>query len=243
MSIEVEFPWRSSFLTPACLKAVFKKLSTKVHLLVKKYDELPSHFSNIIDKSVDKTYLKYGKYYKEFLLERKDKVHYSALTDYFVEPFRLKAFRYDSNNSKNNSGRKEFQKFLEKGKEKKKNRDNIRKNIKECTQFPPEIMICLIKMFRVKKIFDMCGGWGDRLIGSLAMDRYIKRYVCIEPNKNLISCYKDIVNFYSPFLQKDKRKKKVRKQDKYVFIQGGAENVDLDSLPEEKFDLIFKSIS
>ncbi len=50
---------------------------------------------------------------------------------------------------------------------------------------------------KVEKYLNLCGGWGDRLVGALATDS-IKRYIETDPNTNLLPIVKMIQAAYDP---------------------------------------------
>jgi DNA modification methylase len=139
---------------------------------------------------------------------------YGLLSDYFQEPVRMKARRRDDI-----SPRRYWFYNEEKIKAQTSNpveqRDLIRQGVKECTQFNPEIMIGLIKLFHMKKVLDFCAGWGDRLAGCIALDHRIQKYTGIDANKELFNGYKKMIKQYLP----------KHSRSKYEMICGDAVDV------------------
>lgn len=104
---------------------------------------------------------------------------------------------------------------------------SLRKYI--AAQFRPSAAKTIYDYFKPKRVLDFSMGWGDRLIGA-DTSNYVKRYVGIEPNPNLIKGYIQQVKTYSNF--NDSKKS-------YQFYYGCAEDDKI--VTNEPFDLIFTS--
>ena len=152
------------------------------------------------------------------IVENKTVDRMTILSDYFQEQNRIQAKRNDDQSP---------EEYFEKNPN--KTRDEIKKNVKECTNFCPTIIGCLIKLFHSKNILDFSSGWGDRLVGAMLFDRKIKRYVGIDPNKKLHTGYKNMIKLYLP----------KHSHSKYEMICGCAED-ELETI-NEKFDLVCTS--
>jgi hypothetical protein len=71
-------------------------------------------------------------------------------------------------------------------------RDYIYDNTITCSNHNPAIIMYFIKKYNAKKIIDMSGGWGDRLLGCIASN--IEEYLCTDPNTCVIESYKNMIN-------------------------------------------------
>ena len=91
------------------------------------------------------------------------------------------------------------------------------------SQFRPSAAKAIYELFGAKKIYDFCGGWGDRLSGALASD--CELYYCRDVNPLVFSGYA---------LQQQTYKTKV----KTYFEYRGSE---IDCPIENYFDLAFTS--
>lgn len=103
-------------------------------------------------------------------------------------------------------------------------RETLWHQIKECTSFRPSNMVAMIQLFKSSSILDFSSGWGDRLLGAIAMN---VEYVGVDPNPCLFKGYNDILKFFNQ-----------SNNDKYIMIQGKIEDV---ILPQRNYDLIFTS--
>lgn len=90
-------------------------------------------------------------------------------------------------------------------------------------QFRPSAAKAIYEMFGATKIYDPCGGWGDRMAAALAMDS-VKLYHCRDVNPLVLSGY-------------SAQKCRFDKTDKVMVEMVPAE----DSVPDGEFDLVFTS--
>jgi len=123
-------------------------------------------------------------------------------------------------------------------------REIIWKNTKECTTFRP---INLIAIFQILhnlnnkntdydefSILDPSSGWGDRLVGAMALNnikskyKYKKiKYLGVDPNSNLHYSYNNMINVLD-----------ITNKDNYKLICSPFETLDLGN---QMFDLVFTS--
>jgi hypothetical protein len=102
-------------------------------------------------------------------------------------------------------------------------REYLYETYKECTSHRPSNMVALIQMFNAKSVFDFSSGWGDRLLGAMAMD---VDYCGVDPNKCLHPNYQQMIRFFN------------KNPDKYLMLVGKIEDVDI---PRRNYDLIYTS--
>lgn len=102
---------------------------------------------------------------------------------------------------------------------------------KFCTVFKPYIFKFLISIFGNKNtsIIDLSSGWGDRLLGTIAIETNVNMYIGIDPNQKLFSGYYKMIDDLS------------QHKNKYFLINKPAENVDFHSLPISFCNFIFWS--
>lgn len=104
---------------------------------------------------------------------------------------------------------------------------SLRKYI--ASQFRPSAAKAIYDYFKSERVLDFSMGWGDRLAGAHTSE-FVKRYVGIEPNINLIGNYVRQIKTYNDLNNNDKS---------YKFHYGCAE--DNQIVTNEPFDLIFTS--
>ena len=76
------------------------------------------------------------------------------------------------------------------GKSIKENAEWMQQHHRGCTTFRPELMSGFIKLHSAKSVLDISSGWGDRLLGALAMG---VRYLGVDPNSCLHPGYKEMI--------------------------------------------------
>lgn len=89
------------------------------------------------------------------------------------------------------------------------------------SQFRPTAAMAIYSLFNAKKVYDPCGGWGDRLIAAMAMNI---DYTCREVNPLVIAGYAAMEQMYEH-------------TGLLNFEYEGSEV----NVPDGKFDLIFTS--
>ena len=106
-------------------------------------------------------------------------------------------------------------------------------NNKFCTVYKPYLFKLFISIFKGNnkpKILDLSSGWGDRIIGALSIQDDIEKYIGIDPNSNVFTGYRKMIN--------DLCHKKNKK--KFILLKKMAEEVDYDLLDHD-IDIIFWS--
>jgi hypothetical protein len=102
----------------------------------------------------------------------------------------------------------------------------MRMSLGSVNQFKPYIAVCgVYKKFKPKRILDTSAGWGDRLIGAMAMNI---DYIGIDQNIKLITPYKRMIKDFENKTTSDIR-----------MIFKKSQDVDYSKLP--RYDLIFTS--
>jgi len=91
----------------------------------------------------------------------------------------------------------------------------------ECTSHRVTVPFSLYHYFNAEKVLDYSAGWGDRAIAAMASGI---AYTGIDPNPELHSCYKRMLDLFKP-------------QQKVEFIQCCAE----DHSTDEVYDLMYTS--
>lgn len=102
--------------------------------------------------------------------------------------------------------------------------------IKLCTLYKSYLMKLWIQIFDAKYILDLSSGWGDRLLGALALQNSIEKYIGIDPNENLQKGYHEMINAFC--LPKNR--------SKFELLVEPSQNVNYEQR-NETFDLIFWS--
>ena len=105
---------------------------------------------------------------------------------------------------------------------------SLRKYI--AAQFRPSAAKVIYDYFKAETVLDFSTGWGDRLLGAHA-SKYVKRYVGIDPNRNLFDIYNKQINHYNTL---------DNKEISYHIYDGCAEDENIN-LFNEQFDMIFTS--
>lgn len=94
------------------------------------------------------------------------------------------------------------------------------------SQFRPSAAKCIYEMFNAKKIYDPCGGWGDRLSAAMSLDD-LELYYTRDVNTLVFAGYTEqLMNLPEDELSK------------YALEHKGSEE---DSPSEDNFDLVFTS--
>ncbi len=104
---------------------------------------------------------------------------------------------------------------------------SLRKYI--AAQFRPSAAKIIYDMYKPDTVLDFSMGWGDRLLGAHA-SHFVKKYVGIDPNKNLHYGYKRQIAKYDAIWGKIKE---------FKLICGRAEDESI--VLDDEFDMIFTS--
>lgn len=119
---------------------------------------------------------------------------YDNLSDYWLEDVRLGCKRYDQKDTPYEFWQKlndpEFEKLSVYNQ-----REYLYSKYYECTTFKPSLIVGFAKYLCAAKpkILDISSGWGDRLIGALAV---AESYAGADPNNNLFPGYNQIMEFF-----------------------------------------------
>lgn len=182
-----------------------------------------SHYSPTLLS--DKNFL-----YKIHLDFDKDR-HLNLITDYYTDSCRSvcvfgKKYISPQEYYKSNKGNIVLQSLTNDSFDLKKF-ENVMFNSKAskfCNNFQVTLVVSLFKLLKAKRIFDSSAGWGDRLIGAIALDL---EYTGVDPSICLKPLYKKIIEELANV------------KSKYKIINTGIEDVDTTLL--SKYDLCFTS--
>ena len=94
---------------------------------------------------------------------------------------------------------------------------------KFCNNFRISIILTFFNIFKPKRLLDVSAGWGDRLLSSIFYN--VEEYVGCDPNLDLTSGYKSIMNTFSSEIG----------DRKFKIIQSGFETA---ILPHKNFDTV-----
>jgi hypothetical protein len=143
-----------------------------------------------------------------FIHDETDYENFDVLGDLFTEEERLKArLVYVDNSPLDEWNDPNFRKKFDSIKDPRELRDAIYNNVKEATQFKPSLMIQTVLYLNTLdtsdkgvvgpspfRILDISAGWGDRLIGAIALNA--ADYTAFDPNINLKSGHDEIIKTY-----------------------------------------------
>jgi len=223
------FPFKRSYITQSELEEEFSKLQKYELKFINVYYDT-KNVKELFGQRVKETDLLYKGKPTLVPLKRCDE---TFLVDYFNEHVRihhkrstLKPSMYETwlNNKEMLLENIPSDHFLSD----KKILSNLNKALTKLTKLAPSrpcLPVGFIKWFGAKSVLDLCVGWGERLFAAIATE---VRYVGVETNTRLFPCYKEMVDSFG------------LEPEKYTIIQGQFEQVEL---PEEKFNLIFVSMT
>ncbi len=132
---------------------------------------------------------------------------YTNITDYYVDDVRFKCSKLDLLNPveqfySDEDFDSKYNKILEENEISKPNSETkkiiMRKLLckyKNCDLHPIDNLLNIIKIFRPKKMLDMCAGWGDRLFASIIYGK--TDYIGVDPNSELASRYEQIIKDFA----------------------------------------------
>ena len=100
-------------------------------------------------------------------------------------------------------------------------------------QFRPSSAKALFATLNAKRIYDPCGGWGDRLAGAMATPN-VEFYFCRDVNPLLFPMYNMQRDFYS-------RQRQPSILDKVTEVNFELRGAEIDCPKEDYFDLVFTS--
>ena len=102
-------------------------------------------------------------------------------------------------------------------------RESLYQQVKECTSFRPANLIAIAQIFGSKSVLDFSSGWGDRLLGALALGI---EYVGVDPNPKLHPRYQKMIQQFAV------------DPSKYITLVGTAQTA---VFPTRNYDLVFTS--
>lgn len=219
------FPNKRFNISKDKLFKMFENLKQYKPIFLDKEFDLPSinrKGSENLFEGKSKLLLNKPEYYEEFNL----------LPEYFMDLERMKVKRQDTDISPLDAYRSDTKRIVEECVKKYGKIDyyTLRETIyhltKEATEFKPNIMVALIKLFNAKKVGDPSAGRGSRLIGCISQN---VEYVGVDPDFDLRKGYEEIINL---FVTKEEK-------HKYKVIEGKAQDKSLDI--GNNFDLVFTS--
>lgn len=154
------------------------------------------------------------------------------ITDLFSEKQRIRSragkfqSAFDYWNKNKNKIKSTFKKLKSSDEFLEECREHVYKNCKEVTLFSPTVSAFIYDnlLQLAGNVYDMFGGWGDRMIGALCSDKVLT-YKCSDLNAKLIASYNNIIK-YNP--------------GKLSYVIGDALAI-IKLEPSEKYDLIFTS--
>lgn len=223
-----EFPYKRKFLTEKDIRQKFQNLSNYNFRIV----EMPYIIKRM--PNVNKRLLSFNG--KSLVIDTPIENYdlYDNISDVFNEEQRMNCKRNDQTETPLQFWRTHQNEVKQKAKELGGiNEKNLREAMYalhyECTTFKPSLIVGFIKYLGSKRILDISSGWGDRLIGAMAMNNQIQYYVGVDPNSALFPGYQKIIEFFIPNIEDRK---------KYILIEGEFEKV---TLPDLTYDLVFSS--
>lgn len=142
-------------------------------------------------------------HYTVLLTKGSDYDDFNVLSDFFNEKCRMKCILIGRKISPYDYWQKNYKKIHKYALKKYHKIDNtiLRESLyeltSECTSHRPTNIIALLQLFNMENayVLDSSGGWGDRLIGSLASDR-VKMYVATDPSPCVHQGYQKIIKFF-----------------------------------------------
>ena len=185
------FPFKRDFITKEEILKRFERLQA----FEPKYSDKQVNIYNMskVLNWFDKIY--YPELKPKTIVYHKDNYHkIDEISDWFIEPFRIKAKRFDTDLSMEEYWEKHKDILIERYKDPYELREQLSIEIKEVGTFRPTNIVSMIKEFKPNSILDFSSGWGDRLIGALACN--IDRYVGVDPNTDLQDGYKEIIKTF-----------------------------------------------
>lgn len=121
---------------------------------------------------------------------------YDNISDYFNESVRVRCKRYDQKISSHEYWEQNKTAIIAQfPADSHSQREYLYKNYYECTTFKPSMLVGIAKYLCEEKprILDISSGWGDRLIGAIAI---AECYAGCDPNTNLFPGYAEIIKFF-----------------------------------------------
>lgn len=161
--------------------------------------------------------------YTLVIVKDSDYDNYNNISDYFQESARIRCKRHDQEITPFEYWKQKNVPVANNADDIKEQREKLFGEYYECTNFRPSLMVGFGKYFNATSILDISAGWGDRLVGALALGA---DYVGVDPNPAVHKGYEEMIKFFGG----DK--------ENYMVIQDTFEDA---TLPEKDYDLVFSS--
>lgn len=189
-----------------------KNLEQK-HLLYIEKEKIPPYLNKKFPQGV----------YAVAIVHDSDYDDYNNVSDFFQEEVRIQSKRKDQKLTPYEYWQNKNLDVASTREGIKQQREILYKEHYECTNFRPSLMVGFGKYFGATSILDISAGWGDRLIGAMALE---VEYVGVDPNPKLFKGYREAIEFFD------------ESEEKYVMIHDTFEHA---KLPKRKYDLVFTS--
>lgn len=166
----------------------------------------------------------------EFNIDTPD---FDVTTDWFVEPIRVLCHKIKWKTKpldQFQSGRAEFLQIAKRDGPHKAKVNFANTKLIECDIFPTPVAYWIYRLYKPRKILDMCAGWGDRLSAAILYNPP-EGYTGVDPNSALHQAYREIIDHYAVFQDKSK----------YMTIDSKFELAESQLGPDASYDLMFTS--
>jgi hypothetical protein len=233
------YPYKKYTISESAIKNAFEKLN-KYILLFKFIDAKTRPRINYM-----KPEFKYPYFVKDgrqvYMQVVKENYEMDMLSDFFQEHQRVLGYRFQDKMSSYDYWNKNSDSLIDSIVASKKDinstllRDTLWHAHYELTTFRPTLQTGLIKFFNAVDILDISSGWGDRLIGALAVPSC--RYTGFDPNKKLFSGY----NFIQDLFDEDARLTDLSASSKRSVVYNSPFEKGATCLDDESFDLVLSS--
>jgi tRNA1(Val) A37 N6-methylase TrmN6 len=182
------FPYKREFITKETLLERFNRLKTFKPTY--SYEQYTIFNMVKILNWYDKLYLPEQKP-KVIAYESSNYHEIDEISDWFIEDVRIKAKRYDTNQSMLEFWDANYKTFP-KGTPYDL-REHVSSVFKEVGTFRPTNVVSMVREFNPRSILDFSSGWGDRLIAALACG---VDYIGIDPNDALQKGYAEMIETF-----------------------------------------------
>lgn len=219
------YPLKRLFMTEKEIKERFARLKSFT-LDIKKQ---PFRIANL--RGVPASRLLYNGENQLIELKQKNYDDYDNISDYFQEHVRIKCRRVDQTQTPLEYWQSHERSRVDLPTDASalsKLRDELYNEHYECTTFKPSLMVGFGKKFKATSILDISAGWGDRLIGALALG---VPYVGVDPNEELHAGYAEIIRTFAGASDNPT-------DSSYVVLNDTFQNAQL---PKRDYDLVFSS--
>jgi hypothetical protein len=231
-----EYPFKKTFYPPDSAKKMMEKLK----LVVPNISKQKRHPHNIKFKE---TVYKNGPLIVPtdcvvtFIHKDSDYENFDVIGDLFTEYARLSArLSYKDKSPLEEWQNKEYRNSFTGTRA--SIREQLYERTPEATQFKPSLMVQVIKYLFAEQtkgihILDPSAGWGDRLIGAIALD--VGRYSGFDPNTNLIAGHKEIIEYFG--VDKEKFTVEYKPFESHDVVLAGQYDIIFTSPPFFDFEV------